>query len=232
MSDYYFGGLGSRGGDNSYAELLTAKIEVDVRNFEAMMKLADMQVDKLKQLSDTHEELDSTTYTKVGHNMIVAAIEGMEVFADKVMVDSLIECPEEYGILRDSHAVSRPFRRANRIVVEMGYGYGDAVNPQTGRTAAQYAVPVHEIYHAEHVPPTKSHFLIDPLMLHASEFGRGIAMAMRIGADTTKILGVAPREIVVIPGFHPYGVPTGVPAIGGGVMYRGVHGWFTGSGTP
>jgi hypothetical protein len=214
--------------DSSYDELLTATVEVETSNFEAMMKLADLAVDKFKAGLKT--EGKGTTYSKVGHNMIAGAVIGMERFANKVMVESLAECPEVSGTLKDSHDVLQPVRVGNKIRLEMGYGYGDAPSPVDGRRASQYAVPVHEIRDATHLPPTKDHFLIDPLLMNAAEFGSGIAAEMRVGAETTKVLGGPDRSVTIVPGYRPAGVATEIPSMRiGQTMIKGPGGRFVGS---
>jgi hypothetical protein len=223
---YY--GPGSRGGDQSYDELLTAKVEVNLSDFEAVMRLADMSLDKVRKAAGL--KTPTTVYKQRGREMIAAAVVGMDRFANEVMVDSLAECPEDSGTLKESHDVLPPTRVGNRIKIEIGYGYGDQPSPVNGRRASQYALPVHEIWYAEHEPPTKSHFLIDPLMLHASRFGPGLAAVMRSHlrgerVSTTVVGGEG--EAFIIPG--PAGAITDVSAYGGGRSVRGPGGRFTGA---
>ncbi len=82
------------------------------------------------------------------------------------------------GTLRRSARVFAPRRTPNEVTVEMGYGFGEEINP-AGRLAAEYAVPVHERSDLEHDPPTKSHFLLDPLLAKASAFERDLAIRMQ-----------------------------------------------------
>jgi hypothetical protein len=126
--------------------------------------------------------------------------------ARAVMVDSIIECPisgpETYvpqfrevdgrtiylgddpdmvgdsGTLRRSARIFAPRNDGASITVEMGYGFGEEVNP-AGRLAAEYAVPVHERTELAHNPPTKSGYLLDPLLAHATSFGGDIAIRMQ-----------------------------------------------------
>lgn len=219
---------GDRGGDTSYDEKLTATVEVNVSDFEAMMRMADLAVDKFKAGLKTKGK--GASYTEVGHDMIAGAVVGLEKFANRVMIDSLAECPEDSGHLKDSHDVNRPVRVGNRIRVELGYGYGTDPSPVHGRRASQYAVPVHEIHDAEHEPPTKDHFLLDPLMVHSAELGRGVASEMRISAETTKILGGPDRSVTIIPGYRPAGLVTDSPSMRiGSTSIRGAGGRFVGA---
>jgi hypothetical protein len=82
------------------------------------------------------------------------------------------------GTLRRSARVFAPRRTPNEVSVEFGYGFGEEVNP-AGRLAAEYAVPVHERSDLEHEPPTKSHFLLDPMLQEASTFEADLAIRMQ-----------------------------------------------------
>lgn len=73
------------------------------------------------------------------------------------------------GTLRRSSRVFAPVRETDRVTVEMGYGFGEEVNP-AGRVAAEYAVPVHERSELHHRPPTKDHYLSDPVFAFAAHF--------------------------------------------------------------
>jgi hypothetical protein len=82
--------------------------------------------------------------------------------------------------------VFAPVREADRVTVEMGYGFGEEVNP-AGRIAAEYAVPVHERSEVRHRPPEKSHFLIDPLLAFASHFGDSMEKSAKEQAGTEEL---------------------------------------------
>lgn len=86
------------------------------------------------------------------------------------------------GTLRRSARVFAPLRTPTHITLEMGYGFGDEVNP-AGRLAAEYAVPVHEMGELRHNPPTKDHYLEDPVLAHATSFERDIAKRMIEGGS-------------------------------------------------
>jgi hypothetical protein len=81
------------------------------------------------------------------------------------------------GTLRRSARVFAPRSDGNEITVEMGYGFGEEINP-AGRLAAEYAVPVHERGDLDHEPPTKAYYLLDPLLRHAGTFERDLAIRM------------------------------------------------------
>jgi hypothetical protein len=204
-------------GDSSYDELLTATVELDTASFEAALKMADMATEAFKKSAGSR--VKSRSNSDVGQGMIAGAVQGMEVFANRVMVSSLAETPEVSGTLKESHDIEPPRRSGRKIRITMGYGYGDEPSPVDGRRASQYAVPVHEIRDATHMPPTKDHFLLDPLLEHSAEFGPGVASFMRIGAQrTTAVVGGPDRSVTLT---DLVGLPTGVPSIGGGTSFRG-----------
>lgn len=168
--------------DASYSELLTARVEVNLSDFEAKMRAADLAVDAFASGFRNKYSRRGSTYSAVGHDMIGAATRGLLEFAEKVMVDSLVEVPKHTGVLEDSADILPPKRIGNRVSVTMGYGYGEARN-EDGRTAAQYALPVHELYDATHEPPTKDHFLTDPLFARAGDFPATLAIMMKQSAS-------------------------------------------------
>ena len=90
--------------------------------------------------------------------------------------DPYIEGDE--GTLRRSARVFPPVREPNAVSVTVGYGFGDEVNP-AGRRAAEYAVPVHERHDLRHNPPTKSGYLLDPLLANAPRMGPALAVAAK-----------------------------------------------------
>lgn len=164
----------------SYSELVTATVELNLSDFEAKMKAADAAVKSFA--AGTKKTGNAGSFSFTGKEMIDAAKAAMVKFTEDVMTDSLVEVPKDTNTLADSSASFAPVKVGNRIRVEMGYGYGDEINPKTKRRASQYALPVHEIYDAEHEPPTKSHYLIDPLLERARFFGADLGVAMRAAA--------------------------------------------------
>lgn len=203
--------------DGSYSELLTAAVELNLSDFREKLKAADVVVDSMARGSKRSRRGES--FQMAGDDLILAAVKELKVFSQKVMMDSIHECPDDTGVLWRSGRVQTPKKTGKRVKVEMGYGYGDEVNPKTRRVAAQYAWPVHEIYDAEHEPPTKDHFLIDPLLDHARTFQADLAVAMRNATAGTF------EKYRVHRGYTELdlgeAIKTKVPAIGGGSAFRG-----------
>jgi len=82
------------------------------------------------------------------------------------------------GTLRRSARVFKTVVHGNEMTVEIGYGFGAEVNP-AGRVAAEYAVPVHERSELRHMPPTKDHYLLDPMNAFATHFGATMREAVK-----------------------------------------------------
>ena len=80
------------------------------------------------------------------------------------------------GTLRRSARVFPPDRAADGVSITVGYGFGDEVNP-AGRRAVEYAIPVHERHDLRHNPPTKSGYLLDPLLANAPRMGEALTVA-------------------------------------------------------
>ncbi len=108
----------------------------------------------------------------------------------KVRFEEPIYMEGDNGTLRRSARVFPPDRTTNRISVTVGYGFGEEVNP-AGRLAAEYALPVHERSELRHHPPTKSHFLLDPLLAYAAHYSASLAASAR----ESGIAGEALREV-------------------------------------
>lgn len=146
------------------------------------------------------------TFSSAGNDLVRRLERGLYDFAKDVMRESLVECPisgpETYvpqirtiqgrlvylgddpdmvgdnGTLRRSARVFAPVRELDRVKVEVGYGFGEEVNP-AGRVAAEYAVPVHERHELRHEPPTKSGYLLDPLLANSTRMGDSLAAAAK-----------------------------------------------------
>lgn len=158
--------------DNSYSELLTARVELNLSDFEDKMRRADEAVDSVADVPGVRREGSETGFESAGDELIRRAEEGLRQFAMDVMLESLHQVPRDTETLANSHQIGPTVHKADRrISVEFGYGYGTEINPKTNRMASQYALPVHEIYDAHHSPPEKSHFLIDPLIEQGATFG-------------------------------------------------------------
>lgn len=121
-------------------------------------------------------------FSEEGDMLIERLKMGMNALAFEIMNDSLDQCPIDTGTLRRSSGIELAEQTGpHEVSVTMGYGYGDDVNPETRRPAAEYAVPVHERVEALHAPPTKAKFLEDPVFEHASQYGPWLAAYMDIG---------------------------------------------------
>lgn len=197
--------------DASYSELVTATIKLNLTDFEAKMRAADATVDAFASDKDVKRTGSNIGFTQAGNELIDAAVDGMKKVINQIMADSLIEVPVDTTILYNSAAIEPEMRTNRSIGVTFGYGYGDEINPKTKRRAAQYALPVHEIYEASHEPLTKSHYLIDPLIEHARELGTEMGAEMR----GTKLKGYRINRGVSLfrkgggPGVNPVLDPTG-----------------------
>lgn len=203
----------------SYSEKVVATVELNLSDFEAKMKAADLAVQALASKKNIKYDRTSSSFSNAGQNMISAAMKEMSEFADRVMEDADYEVPKDTEVLRESARVLPPVKVGRRIRIDMGFGYGDAINPNTHRTAEQYALPVHEIYDAKHSPPTKSHYLIDPLLSRARTYGADLGIAMKQANEGLfRTYKVAGRSISEDVGFSS---ETDVPALGGGTAFRG-----------
>ena len=213
--------------DRSYAELLTAAVELNLTDFQAKMRTADAAVDALSD-----EKKKTTTFEGIGSEMVAAAVDAMWKFSEDVMTQSLVEVPKDTLVLQNSADTVPPVRIGNRVKVSMGCGYGDEVNPITGRIAAQYAIPVHEIYHAEHEPPTKDHFLLDPLILEAGTLGAKMAVQMKMAAaGRSRLTLLESTGADTVLNLDYTGTPVAeAPSYGGGPSLRGPGGRFIGGG--
>jgi hypothetical protein len=204
--------------DRSYSELLTARVELNLSDFREKLKAADAAVDSVGK--DWEREGSRVGFSKAGDQLIVAGMEAMQKFADDVMSDSLDEVPVDTGVLHDSWGITPPFKEGKRIIVEMGYGYGDEINSKTRRVAAQYAIPVHEILDADHQPPRKAKYLEDPLVSRGFTYGQQLAIYMKA---ISLLVKTGSQSVELLPS---YGVVTPYPLIGGGQTVRGLHGRF------
>ncbi len=119
-------------------------------------------------------------FAKAGARLVADLGSALEHGAHEVMAVSDILVPKDTETLRESAEVFPVRTEAGRLVVEFGYGFGSAVNPKTGRLAAEYAVPVHEILEATHAPPTQAKFLEAPVMAYASEMEKTIGDELRV----------------------------------------------------
>lgn len=200
--------------DSSYSELVNAEVKLIFNDFEAKLGAADAAIDALSKdfgVKRSYYRPPSKAFKGQGKLMLQAAENELLEFAFGVMLDSLIEVPVDTTTLYNSAAIQPVVETDRSMSITFGYGYGDEINPKTKRRAAQYALPVHEIYEATHEPPTKSHYLIDPLIENAANLGRGLAASMR-GATVKGFRinkGVSLFRKGGGPGIHPTLDPSG-----------------------
>lgn len=108
-------------------------------------------------------------FSAAGDRIIERLKGGMYAAAHDIMAVSEVEVPKDTLTLYGSRFVDVPESNGVTVSVTLGYGRGVEVNPKTGRIAAEYAVPVHEIMEAHHEPPTKAKFLEDPVLAYSGE---------------------------------------------------------------
>ena len=119
------------------------------------------------------------SFSSAGEEIVQAAKVGLYKAAVEIMYESQKQVPVDTATLKGSARIQEPEQVGDRISVTLGYGYGVQVNPKTGHIAAQYAVPVHERLDQYHAPPTKAHFLLDPVLSYVGRLGPEIAEAIR-----------------------------------------------------
>lgn len=166
-----------------YEELLTADIELNLTTFESRMKEADATFKGFVAQFDEKKGDAGEGFVTAGEQVLVGAIDGIRAFAEKTLFESMLQVPKHEGVLMRSAQVSRPYRRGQYVKTTIGYGYGDELDYDkhpSGYTAAQYAVPVHEIGFAEHAPPTSSHFLVDPVLREAKYMQADMAIWIKM----------------------------------------------------
>jgi hypothetical protein len=116
---------------------------------------------------DTYIEGWGTSYRTIGGRVVRFDDDEPPILGDE-------------GTLRRSARVFPPVRQTDAVSVVLGYGFGEEVNP-AGRLAAEYAVPVHERHDVRHDPPTKSGYLLDPMLAAAPRMGDQIAVKAKEG---------------------------------------------------
>lgn len=200
--------------DRPYHEKITATVELNLTDFQAKMKAADASVNAIA--SEPGVRRKGISFQDAGDALIVAAVKAMEDFTDKVQDDSAYQVPKDTFVLAESWGSSAPYREGNRIKIVMGYGFGEDINPKTKRMADQYALPVHEIYNADHSPPTKSHYLIDPLIDRAKDLQFEMAISMK-STQTYLKSGGGTLQAFVNEGY----VEPRSTGFGGGAVIRG-----------
>lgn len=104
-------------------------------------------------------------------SIIAGAAEGLKEVAREIMDYSRVLCPKDTETLVNSAFTTEPEQYGDRMVIVIGYGRGEAINPKTGDHPSKYAVPVHEILEAKHAPPTQAKFLEVPCLEYEPKMG-------------------------------------------------------------
>lgn len=110
--------------------------------------------------------------------MLQGLAQGLYKAGIDIMRESQHQVPVEFAILKASGRVLEPVVTGTTMVVTVGYGYGEERNPRDGKTAAGYAIPVHERLELRHDPPTKAKFLEDPALEYAPHLEPTLAVAI------------------------------------------------------
>ncbi len=96
---------------------------------------------------------------------VAGARAGLRAAGEEIMAEADVLVPKDTLTLVNSRFIEEVGER-----VTIGYGRGDEINPKDGKTAGQYAVPVHEILDARHDPPTSAKYLEIPVVAYEGEF--------------------------------------------------------------
>jgi hypothetical protein len=108
-----------------------------------------------------------------------AALEGMMEHAAYVMAQSKAQVPRSTGTLAESGYVGIPISTRYTVTVPMGYGGpNDIINPISGESASEYAIPVHEQVEIRH-ENGKAKFLEDPLNESAANLLEAVGRRIR-----------------------------------------------------
>lgn len=92
----------------------------------------------------------------------------VEQQAEKIMEESVGECPKDTGALVSTAFVDMD-RGTFKNAATFGYNGKATVNPKSGETVSEYMIAVHEDLTAVH-PNGKAKFLEDPVNRYAAEF--------------------------------------------------------------
>jgi hypothetical protein len=96
---------------------------------------------------------------------------GLHECARIIMDDSQVLVPRDTETLANSAYITDVEVIGQDLVVHLGYGRGEEINPKTGDHPSKYAVPVHEILGAFHKPPTQAKFLEVPAVAFEAFMG-------------------------------------------------------------
>lgn len=97
---------------------------------------------------------------------------GLQKLGNDIYHQSLFEVPVDTGTLKSTAYITPAELKENILTLELGYAspQTDLQNPANELMASQYAVLVHQSDKYQHDPPTKWHFLSDPVEEVSSRF--------------------------------------------------------------
>lgn len=113
------------------------------------------------------------SFQTAGAKIVEGVSAGLYQAGVAVMVAADVLVPVETATLKRSGRVEEPVIEGDSIVATVGFGYGEALNPQTHEPAAGYAKWVELREDTRHKPPTQAHFLGDSARAigpHVGEF--------------------------------------------------------------
>lgn len=123
-------------------------------------------------------------FSDTGAKILEGVAAGLYEGGTIVMAESQRLVPVETGVLKNSGVVNEPVVEGDAIVVEVGYGYGDAYEAVAAsgegiEGGPGYAIYVHEILDNRHDPPTQAKFLETPARALEPELGPVVDAAVR-----------------------------------------------------
>jgi hypothetical protein len=116
-----------------------------------------------------------TAFKKVEKKTIDAVRTGLYLEALAIIRKSMRQVPVETGRLRSTAFVTLPDRSKNPRL-RMGYG-------------TEYGIYVHERTDAEHLPPTKDHYLSDPIKDALPGLKERVAKRAKAALKSGRLLG-------------------------------------------
>jgi hypothetical protein len=117
-------------------------------------------------------------FSAAGDRMLLGLAAGLYQSALTIFAESQVEVPVDTATLKASGRVNEPTIEGDEMVCVLGYGYGEELNPKTGKMARGYAIPVHERMEVHHDAPTKAKFLEDPVLAYIRDFEPTLAAAI------------------------------------------------------
>lgn len=111
--------------------------------------------------------------------LIEAAEKAVKQGAEDIMAVADVLVPKDTLTLLNSRFIDPVFNDGVSIRVAFGYGRGEELNPKDGKPAGAYAVPVHEILEARHMPPTQAKYLETPAVAYEAVAEEKMALEIR-----------------------------------------------------